>query len=422
MKSKPKQLKTLITAAFCVSTLTLCARSNPPLENKSHITAGPSDSLKLDSLIKKQAFKLEKGNFGGQGWDFLQKEIAATQFLMIGEQHGEAEIPVFVTRIAEIFKPTALVTEIDPFSATRLKKLSVQPEKYSAHFKQNPYDFAFYSWEPEMELARQMQLKKIDIWGLNELNTMGLGSFFEMLANEAKSPVNKKKALQKKEECFKWDLPIYQDVNRYDDFRGYHITTAAVDSLVVDFQTESKLARQMLNYLKLSIPAFGNRSYRLRTNLMKKNLMNYLAPYITSDEIKVPKLIFKLGAYHLSRTDDFKGVFEVGNLANNIATSANKKPLHIMIYGKQGTINLMGPLNNKLAIQPNTDDKNDDLGMLSPFTAKLKDKEWAVFDLRPIRNAVFMGKLKVSEPMKEWIKGYDLLVVFSESTGSRFIE
>ena len=367
-------------------------------------------------------FRFEKGNFEGQGWDFLQKEIATTQFLMIGEQHGEAEIPVSVTRIAEIFKPMALVTEIDPFSAMRLKKLSIQPEKYSAHFKQNPYDFAFYSWEPEMELARQMQLKNIDIWGLNELNTMGLGSFFEMLAYEAKSPANKKKALQKKEECFKWDLPIYQDVNRYSDFKGYHITTAVVDSLIVDFQKESKLARQMLSYLKLSIPAFGNRSYRLRTNLMKKNLMNYLAPYITSDEIKVPKLIFKLGAYHLSRTDDFKGIFEVGNLANNIAASANKKPLHILVYGKQGTINLMGPLNNKLAIQPNTDDKSDHLGMLSPFTAKLKDKEWATFDLRPIRNAVFMGKLKISEPMKEWIKGYDLLVVFSESTGSKFIE
>jgi hypothetical protein len=415
-------LKILITAAFCLSTLTLCARSNPSLENESHITAGPSDSLKLDSLIKKQAFKFEKGNFRGQGWDFLQKEIAATQFLMIGEQHGEAEIPAFITRIAEIFKPTALVTEIDPFSAMRLKKISVHPEQYSVHFKQNPYDFAFYSWEPEMELARQMQLKNIDIWGLNELNTMGLGSFFDMLANEAKSPANKKKALQKKEECFKWDLPIYQDVNRYDDFRGYHITTAAIDSLIVDFQKESKLSKQMLNYLKLSIPAFGNRSYPLRTRLMKKNLMNYLASYITSDEIKVPKLIFKLGANHLTRTEDLTGHFEVGNLANNIAASANKNPLHILIYGKQGTINMMGPLSNSLAIQPNNDDRGDDLGMLSPFTAKLKDKEWATFDLRPIRKAVMRGKLKISEPMKEWINGYDLLVVFSESTGSRFIE
>jgi hypothetical protein len=30
--------------------------------------------------------------------------------------------------------------------------------------------------------------------------------------------------------------------------------------------------------------------------------------------------------------------------------------------------------------------------------------------------------LNISEHMKEWINGYDLLVVFSESTGSRFIE
>jgi hypothetical protein len=150
--------------------------------------------------------------------------------------------------------------------------------------------------------------------------------------------------------------------------------------------------------------------------------MNYLASYITSDEIKVPKLIFKLGANHLTRTEGLTGHFEVGNLANNIAASANKNPLHILIYGKKGTINMMGPLNNSLAIQPNNDDKGDDLGMLSPFTAKLKDKEWATFDLRPIRKAVMRGKLKISEPMKEWINGYDLLVIFSESTGSRFIE
>jgi uncharacterized iron-regulated protein len=84
-----------------------------------------TDSLKLDSLIKKKLFKFTDGKYQGSGWEFLLKEVHQNQFVLIGEQHGEAEIPVFTAKIAEEFKPKALVVEIDPYTATQLKNVSI---------------------------------------------------------------------------------------------------------------------------------------------------------------------------------------------------------------------------------------------------------------------------------------------------------
>jgi len=56
--------------------------------------------------------------------------------------------------------------------------------------------------------------------------------------------------------------------------------------------------------------------------MMKNNLLNYLSPQITKDAINIPELLFKFGANHVGRTDDLKGSFEVGNLADNLADAS----------------------------------------------------------------------------------------------------
>lgn len=380
------------------------------------------DSLKLDSLIKKTSFRFNQNRFEGKGWDMLLKEMEKVQFVMIGEEHGEAEIPLFVTHIAKVFKPKALISEIDPHTAERLKKISLHPEKYSSYMQKNPYDFAFFSWAEEMELARSMQVNKIDIWGLNEINFLSLGTFFETLAEQAKSPANKKIALERAKAYRKNDQPLYYDVNRFGEFSAYKLKTAAIDSLLFNFRNENALCKKMLNDLKMSIPVFANTEYDLRVNVMKKNLINYLAPQLKEEAINLPKLLFKFGANHLSRTNDAMGYFEVGSLADQLADAANKKTLHVMIFGKKGMINMMAPVNNSLAIQP-YDFMDSSLSGFKPFMDKLEDQEWATYDLRPIRRAINKGELKISnKSLRKFIMGYDLLVVFEKLTASKFIE
>jgi len=380
------------------------------------------DTLTFDSLVHKNVFKLRNGNFEGLGWNLLKEEIEKVQFVLIGEQHGEAEIPMFTGKVADVLKPKALVVEIDPYTAIELKNASTSPTLYNAVLKQNPYAFAFYSWQSEMDLITKLQLNHIDIWGLNEVNFLSIGTFFNTLAANAKSPTNKKAALQLARQYIKNDQPLYKN-GEFGKFSAYKIKTATVDSFIFKFKNESELCKKMLADLKLSIPIFANTSYQQRVNMMKKNLLNYVYADITKDDINMPKLLFKFGANHVTRTNDLTNNFEAGNMADNLAGAANKKTLHILIFGKAGTYNTMGVADNSKAIQPYNVLEDKDLQMLNQFTNPIKDDEWVMYDLRPMRRAIIEGKYHVSNTdFKAFIMGYDLLVSFAKVSGSRFIE
>jgi hypothetical protein len=200
-----------------------------------------------------------------------------------------------------------------------------------------------------MELVRQMQLSHVDIRGLNEINFLSIGRFFYMLSDCAKAPQNKKAALAIGHQYANHDQPLFEDINRYNDFIAYKIKPAMIDSLLYAFRNESPQCKKMLLDLKASLPVFANTGYSGRVNLMKKNLLNYLAPYISSDSIKMPRLLFKFGANYVTRTDDLKGYFEAGSLADNLAGAAGKQTLHILIFGKKGTNNQMAPVNSLLS-------------------------------------------------------------------------
>ncbi|SHL40801.1 hypothetical protein [Flavobacterium chilense] len=369
-----------------------------------------------DSLIVKNVFFYKNGNFEGKGWDLLKKELTKSHLVCIGEQHGVAEVPVFTGKIAEIIQPKALVVEIDPYTATKLSEIAKKPAEYSDYFKRKPYDFAFYSWQSEMNLIHKITLSNVEIWGINEINFLSIPTFFETLASTAKEDSNKKIVLKKAAAYTKNDFPLYGDTNKYNDFIAYRIKNSEVDSLLYDFRNENAISQKMLRDLKLSLPIFSNTSYQSRVSLMKKNLLNYLYPYITADEIKIPKLLFKLGANHASRWE-----FEISELADNLVDAAGKKSLHILAIGKQGTINAMAPVdNNKAIIAYNG---LEEFKEFIPFFEKVSKDEWIVFDVRPIRRLLSNNKIVISDPkLKSYIMGFDLFVFFDKATGDKFIQ
>jgi hypothetical protein len=389
-----------------------------PLSSEARV----KDSTALSGMIKKVVFTCDGGAFQGAGWDTLQKEISKVQFLMIGEQHGEAEIPFFTEKIAAVFKPKAFVAEIDPYSAGRLKKIAGNPAGYAEHFRKWPYDLAFYCWETEMQLARHLLSENIDIWGLNEITFMSTGLFFEELASASKLPAHKAFARKKAVEYGNQDRQIYTaPMEQWSGLSYAQLRDSYIDTLIVSFQKDNARSRKMLLDLKASRITYGG-NYPERINIMKKNLLNYVAPYISKDSINIPKLLFKFGANHVTRTDDLTGFFEVGSLADHLAAAAGKKNLHIFIFGKKGTINTMVSPDNNKAIQPYSVAHDEELTMMKPFYDQLDGREWAVFDLRPLRRALDEGRLTGSTAgINNFIRGFDLLVVFAQTTGNKFI-
>ncbi|SHK48470.1 hypothetical protein [Hymenobacter psychrotolerans] len=152
---------------------------------------------------------------------------------------------------------------------------------------------------------------------------------------------------------------------------------------------------------------------------MKRNLLQELAPYQQAGQ-PLPPMLFKFGAYHVGRGRSIWGdIYDVGNVAVNLADAHDQKTLHIFVIGKQGTkVTGQNPVDfSKNATSYSAADE----AMLKPFMAATPaGHAWQVFDVRPLRRAMLYRGMPVPEQeLQATILGYDYIVIIPETTASR---
>jgi hypothetical protein len=356
--------------------------------------------------------------FAGPGWDKLQQDIRQSQLVLLGEDHGTAQIPAFATALARELKPAVYVAEIDKYQAQDLSQLASQPGLPTVFMKEHPMGLTFYSWAEEFELARYLRGQHAAVLGIDQVSLVSSGRFFAMLAGKVKSPATKTYLLKR--------AATYQAQDRAKMSKGtgnfsIYQRPAALDSLRSLTRTESPEVRQMVQDFAASSGIYqlagqgDPRSHQLRINLMKRNLLEGLATYQRPGQ-PLPTMLFKFGATHVSRGVSLNGgVYDVGNLALNLADAHNQKSLHIYVIGQRGTrVQGFNPddFSKNVAAYSNAEE-------LQPFAAPAGSTAWQVFDLRPLRRALRNNKLKVSSHEVEvTLMGYDYLIIIPETTAS----
>ncbi|TGE24597.1 hypothetical protein E5K00_05120 [Hymenobacter aquaticus] len=375
-------------------------------------------------LLRKNTFALTANGteLAGPGWARLQQDIQKSQLVLIGEDHGMAQIPGFATAVARELKPALYVAEIDQYQAQDLSRLAAQPGLPTAYNQQHAMSLSFYSWAEEFELARALRAQNATIIGIDQVSMMSTGSLFGRMAAQAKSkPVRAE--LQRR-------AAAYQAQDRAALVRGTNTFSiyqrpSALDSLRALTRQEGPQVQQMVRDFALSSEIYalnqtqGAKSHQTRINLMKRSLLASLRPYDQPGQ-PLPKMLFKFGAAHVGRGASLiGGVYDVGNLAVNLTDVHDQKSLHIFIIGKQGL----------KAGMPNPDDlskpgiryANDAEQMVQPFAAATSTAgAWQVFDLRPLRRYLLAGRLKVSnQTLATVLQDYDYMVIIPETTASR---
>ena len=153
-------------------------------------TAAQAQDSTLTRLVRQHRLPLTQSGtrFGGSGWDQLRQDLAKSQFVLVGEDHGTAQIPVFTTALAQAFKPAAYVAEIDKYQAQDLNTLAAQPAPPTAYVRQHPMGLSFYSWQEEYALAHYLRSQHVPILGIDQVSQLATGRFFERLSAQVKSP------------------------------------------------------------------------------------------------------------------------------------------------------------------------------------------------------------------------------------------
>ena len=374
----------------------------------------------LTRLIGRYQYPLQVNGaqFSGPGWDKLTVSIQKSQFVLVGESHGTAQVPLFAAAVAQVLKPAVYVGEFDPYVAQTLTQLAVQSGPPSAYLRQYPDALAFYNWGEEFDLIRTLRTQQTHLVGLDQLFIANAAPMYSQLAGLVKNKATRA-YLQRRATVYQAQGLAYERLGK-DDYVLAKQSASSVDSLLALTKTESPAAQKMAQDYVTSYRIYqgqiqGTGGHQERLNLMRRTLLQALPPTQPN-----PKTLFKFGAAHLARGLSpvaFGDFYDVGNLVQDLAEAQDQKSLHLYVTGKQGRA--------AHASNPYFPDQNThaytaaDNKPLRLFFDQVTGPDWVTIDLRPVRRALASGKLHLDSPtLQRIIQGYDYLVVIPETTAS----
>jgi hypothetical protein len=370
------------------------------------------DSL-FTAIAKKNSssFSKKATGFDGLGWQNILDKAKSSGDVLIGEDHFTNEIPFFVSALAKQVKFDNFIAEIDPYAAklmqTKLSTLSAAALKNYVHTYGNT--FSFYALEPELQLLKQLVDDHTQLYGTDQILLVADRLICNELMQTTKNP--RAKVLY---QLIRDQSKVHFDRFLNDQSKPFYMLTPDFEKNVSELAKLKLSVREqkIIADLKLTAKIYKTGSHHLRIQLMKNQLM---AQY---QKLKGKKNLYKFGANHMAKGESVMHViYDIGNLVNNLADGRYQNSFHLMVIGKSGE--QASPFQGFPAEK--IDANTGMLKSLSPFFKLVNDKEWQVFDLRPLNEAIEEKKLSITDPrLLRIIKGFDMLVVIPELTAAKF--
>lgn len=394
----------------------------------------------LETVQKNHAgLTVKDGKLSGPGADVLRTALGEAQFVLMGEDHGVAQIPEFGAALCAELAPRGfhhLALEVGPNTGPEIEKFARSADgakQLSEFLEKYPESVPFYNWREEFAMLQQCEKsggpEGMTLWGVDQ-EFMGASGFLldKILANspgaEAAAAI---KALQK--ENGEAHATAVKSGNPWDLF----MTSAKLEELerARDFlakqgnaEAQKLFAALLVSrevYLKNKAADYYN-SNRQRALLMKEN---FVAPFTAEArrEGATPKILFKFGGMHMFRGMNPLHSSELGNLISEAAEGRQQKSVHILVFGVKGQQAHFAGIGKPSQAAPfdNTSEKDSDFPFLKPLFENQVAGSWTIYDLRALRTG-YSKYGKVDPEFERTIFGYDFVVLVPEATPSHDIE
>ncbi len=375
------------------------------------------------------------GRLSGAGATVLRSAVERAQFVLIGEDHGIAQIPDFVGAVCGILGPQnfhTMAIETGPLAAGELRRWLARPSTAGASLvefqRRFPHAVAFYDMREENDVlcrcAQAMGSTSFRLWGIDQ-EFVGASKLILTRILETRPGRRAREAAER----------LLKENERMDaeaaapPFPANRIFTMAVrdedlETLKTLLQAEGSLeARSLVDSLlrtheiyRLNSDGRGHESNRRRAMLMKSLFeRNYREAERAGSEAS--KVLFKFGLYHMYRGFNPLNSLEVGNHAAELAEGRGTESVHIMIVAARGSqLAFTGfgrPFEPREFNQ--MEGKGASLPYLKPMADNLVGAGWTLFDLREIRKSI---RLVSSAELRRAVLGFDFLVVIPEAKPS----
>ena len=408
--------------------LLLCLATAVVMTTNASAEATPSEKLAKLLQENRNEVGIADGRLIGNGAALLLKRARTAQFVLVGEDHGFADVPNFVLALHRSLgedSPENLVLEIGPFATKRLRA-AITAGDVALPERKYPGGAPFVGWAEDAAMSRAwMHRSGADaLWGVDQEFLLGLTPSLELLQTLAPDDAARAhlSSLLEREREAQREMREKQDPSTVLMMK---LVDADFDAIAAAMHAApGSDAARIVAELRASASIYRDnnaaplRSNRSRSLMMKRLFMQYYRA--AQAKTPTPRALLRMGAYHTSRGLTRTGQFDIGNLASELAESNGGHSFHVLIVPASGTVNRhrIFLADESLRAAPYDGKKELEVLGVAPLLAQAHADRWTIFDLEPIRSMRGAREAGGAEFMR-LVYAYDAVVVIDPATAAR---
>lgn len=410
------------------------------LPTNAQPTATPQSPTATESVMQRMTMRAKENlhpitfdgkSFSGGGWDMLLSEGRSSEFFLLGEEHGIAEIPVLTGALFEALRPAGfdkLAIELSAPIADELDEASKHGiQGLRDYYVKYPPGPAFYFWRSEAELLAKVRgLVPYDeqaIWGL-DYEVIGDRQLIERL--KARAPSSAKVAIDALDKASRDGWARWKAEKNPEFLPMFSLKPELIHAITAVWKTPDQQSAVILDVLAETLEinllqqTTGWGSNKRRADFNRKSLVRLLSQ---SKRRRLPKILFKFGSTHTMRGVTWTGVYDIGSMAAEAAALRGGKSFHLLVGGgSKSTHGVLDATDMSVKTQP-VDMLGDEFGMA--FLLDIMPKSGlGLLDLRPLRrlasSAERLKELNNPEAVRV-IHAYDMMLVWNGSTAATML-
>jgi hypothetical protein len=378
---------------------------------------------------------LDHGKLSGVGAELLVREGSASQFFLIGEDHGGQESPRFAAAMWAALQPAGyrhIAVEAGPLTAERLESLASVDAigKLSTRY---PFALPFFDWREEAEYLSSVVASKHPgvqhaVWGLDQEFVLSPAIHLDRLAQLATTAAAKDAVRKMRGRSEAGDAKMRAEKNP----AAVLMMTAGpaeFDELAATFPQTGEAAR-IIAELRESAAIYqawmSGRNYEnnlTRSLLMKRHFRTYYDEAVRSGEA-MPRVLMKFGTSHMMRGRSLVEVYDIGTMLPELAAMNGTRAFSTVMLYRRGHVNELTPFSKddsaRAAEYDALSSRNVSLDV-TPFFDAASGSDWTVIDLRPLR-AMIGKKMPVDPGVARIIWAFDSAVIVPEVHPSTLFE
>ena len=339
-----------------------------------------------EGLLKKYQYDIVK-----EGKTFLLNESRNASFFLLGELHGEQEIPQLLYSLWPKMSEQGyghIVAELSPWSADKLE-FGVTPDTLKR-------ELLWTNKEAKLLRRSNSTPENPTIWGC-DMEEISIELLVQALSKENPDDVKLKNIVAQLNGGYNRKIAP----SLLNNLRGHNFANdISINGI--------SLRASIIGSLKIdSARAFPGT--RLKAQITRENIMKeyFLSHYRVMLKEHPSKLLFRFGRNHLHRGFDSRGISTLGNFVSELAFAEALKCFNVAVFAAGGRYSLLDRMFE-------ADERSDDIAF--QFLWEQAKYNSTVFDLRPLRDHLHTissnDRTELHKRLLYWADSYDAIICY----------